>query len=64
MHIKMLLPDGGKYQTRHRASTSTRWYFAFGLCCHSNETRASIANPPDSAQLRSTYHSPKLHPDP
>jgi len=21
------------------------------LCCHSNETRASIANPPNSAQL-------------
>ena len=28
-------------------------------CCHSNETRAPIANPPDSAQLEGTpYHSP------
>ena len=35
------------------------------LCCHSNETRAPIANPPNSAQLGSTpYHSPKLHPGP
>ena len=50
--------------TRHRASTSTRWYFAFALCC-SNETRAPIANPPSSAQLEGTpYHSSNLHPDP
>jgi len=40
--------------TRHRASTSTCWHFAFGLCCHSNETRAPIANPPNSAQLEGT----------
>jgi len=32
------------------------------LCCHSNETYAPIANPPNSAQLKGTpYHSPKLH---
>ena len=32
------------------------------LYCHSNETRAPIANPPNSAQLEGTpYHSPKLH---
>jgi len=35
------------------------------LCCRSNETRAPIANPPNSAQLEGTpYHSVKLHPDP
>ena len=35
------------------------------LCCHCNETRAPIANPPNSAQLEGTrYHSPKLHPGP
>jgi len=35
------------------------------LCCHSNETRAPIANPPNSAQLEDTsYHSAKLHPGP
>jgi len=46
----------------HRASTSTRWHFAFGLHCHSNKTRAPIANLPKSAQLGGTpYHSPKLH---
>ena len=33
------------------------------LCCHSNATRAPIANLPNSAQLGgSLYHSPKLHP--
>jgi len=48
--------------TRHRASTSTRRHFAFGLCCHSNKTRAPIADPPNSAQLEGTpYHFPKLH---
>jgi len=35
------------------------------LCCHSNATRAPIANPPNSAQLGgSLYHAPKLHPGP
>ena len=34
-------------------------------CCHSNVTRAPIANPPNSAQLGGIpYHSPKLHPAP
>jgi len=28
------------------------------LCCLSNETRAPIANPPNSAQLEGTHHSP------
>jgi len=32
--------------TRHRVSTSTRWHFAFALCCYSNATCAPIANPP------------------
>jgi len=35
------------------------------LCCHSNETRAPIANLPNNAQPQGTpYHSPKLHPGP
>jgi len=35
------------------------------LCCHSNETRAPTANPPNSGQLGFTpYHSSKLHPGP
>jgi len=34
-------------------------------CCHSNTTRAPIANPPNSAQLGGIpYHSPKLYPGP
>ena len=37
----------------------------FALCCHSNATRAPIANPPNSAQLGGNlYHAPKLHPGP
>ena len=37
----------------------------FALCCHSNATRAPIANPPNSAQLGgSLYHAPKLCPGP
>jgi len=38
-------------ETRHRANTSTLWHFVFVLCCYSNETRAPIANLPNSAQL-------------
>jgi len=35
------------------------------LCCHSNETRAPIANLPNNAQLEGTsYRSSKLHPGP
>jgi len=35
------------------------------LCCHGTETRAPIANPPNSAQLEGTrYYSPNLHPGP
>jgi len=36
------------------------------VCCHSNETRAPIANAPSSAQLEDIhpYDSPKLHPGP
>jgi len=34
-------------------------------CCHSNETRAPIANPPSSAQLEGTlYRYSNLHPGP
>jgi len=52
-------------ETRHTASTSNRWYFAFELCCHNNETLASIANPPNSAQLeRTPIQFPKLHSGP
>jgi len=35
------------------------------LCCHSDETRAPVANPPNCAQLDGNpYHSPNLHPVP
>jgi len=45
-----------------RVQACTRWHFAFALRCHSNATRAPIANPPNSAQLGGIpYHSPKLH---
>jgi len=38
----------------------TRLHFAFGLCCRNNETRASIANPPNSAQLEGTPTIPQV----
>jgi len=46
--------------TRHRASTSmySLTFFAFALCCHSNATRAPIANPPNSAQLGASPTAP------
>jgi len=31
------------------------------LCCHSNETRAPIANPPNSAQLEDTPTIPPTY---
>ena len=37
----------------------TSLYLGFALYCHSNATRAPIANPPNSAQLGGNhYHSP------
>jgi len=30
---------------------TTHTYVSLRVCCHSNETRAPIANPPNSAQL-------------
>ena len=34
----------------------------FALCCHSNATRAPMANPPNSAQLEgSLYHAPSSY---
>jgi len=46
-------------ETSLTASTSTCWYFTFALCCHTNETRALIANPPNSAQLGDTPTIPQ-----
>jgi len=51
-------------KTRHRVSTSTRWHFAFALCCHSNETRVPIANPPNRAQLGDTHTIYPSYPGP
>ena len=43
-------------------SAHTPRKLGFALCCHSNATRAPIANPPNSAQLGgSLNHAPKLH---
>ena len=42
-------------------SQCIRLYVYIRVCCRSNETRAPIANPPNSAQLQGTtqaYHSP------
>jgi len=52
--------------TRHRAQARALADISrSALCYHSNETRAPIANPPNTAQLEGTsYYSPKLHPGP
>jgi len=51
--------------TSHIASTEHSLTFRVRRCCHSNETRAPIANPLNSAQLEGTpYHFPNLHPGP
>jgi len=56
---------------RHACGVRWAWWItagrchAFPYCCHSNATRAPIANPPNSAQLGGIpYHFPKLHPGP
>jgi len=47
----------------HDFTSSMECSIGFALCCHSNATRAPIANPPNSAQLGgSLYHAPTLHP--
>jgi len=48
-----------------RALTLCRHITKFALCCHSNATRAPIANLPNCAQLGSShYYFHKLHPGP
>jgi len=41
-----------------RVQACTRWHFAFALCCHSNATRALIANLPNSARLGASLSTP------
>jgi len=50
-------------QTAIRTMSSYRgmdasFYLGFVLCCHSNATRAPIANPPNSAQLGGSLTTP------
>jgi len=59
------------FHCQHNVKPGTEWVQAVAdishsaLCCHSNETRAPIANLPNSAQLEGTpSYSPKLHPSP
>jgi len=48
----------------YRGMDASLW-LVFALCCHSNATRAPIANLPNCAQLGgSLYQAPKLHPGP
>jgi len=49
---------------RVQACRPTRWHFAFSLCCHSNATRAAIANPPNSVQLTASLPLPQVTPGP
>ena len=58
-----VFPGGPAFLTRHRASTSTHRHFAFGLCCHSNETRAPTANPPNENQILTGWFLALQNPD-
>jgi len=59
-------------RVRHACGVRWAWRITAGFCisivlptCHSNATRAPIANPPNSAQLGDIpYHASKLHPVP
>jgi len=58
-------------RVRHACGVRWAWRITVGLChtfpwcCHSNATRAPIANPPNSAQLGGIPQPlPKLHPGP
>ena len=60
-----------RQNAQEQTEPGTEWVQALAdisrlaLGCHSNETRAPIANPPNRAQLQgTTYHCPKLHPGP
>ena len=47
----------------HRVHPFSLTFRTRRICCHSNETRTSIANSPNSSQPTGTpYHFPKLHP--
>ena len=60
-HVLCSTVNARRQKTGHRASTGTRYISRSALCCHSNETRASIANPPNSAQLRGTPTIPSSY---
>ena len=65
VYCDSLLFDGNSFKPAIERVQALADISRSALCCHSNETRAPIANPPNSAQLEGTpYHSPKLHPGP
>jgi len=55
-------------RTTHRASTSTRWHFAFGaMLSQQRNPRPPIVNPPNSTHYSTSVHLlpfPKFHPGP
>jgi len=62
------LPNADVIATCNKTKPGTEWVQALAdisrsaLCCYSKETRAPIANPPNSAQLQGTsYYSTNLH---
>jgi len=60
--VRFLLPERHQWKARIPGCRSNVENAPVALCCHSNATRAPIANPPNSAQLGgSLYHAPKLH---
>jgi len=61
---RALIPPSVRTMSSYRGMDASL-SLGFALCCHSNATRAPIANPSNNAQLGgSLYHVPKLHPGP
>jgi len=47
--------------TRHMSEYKHSLTFRSRVCCHSNEIRAPIANPPNNAQLEGTPYHPSSY---
>ena len=56
LHLALCSNVGMQQETDRHLDTH------LAICCHSNETRVAIANPPNNAQLQCTsYHTLRLH---
>ena len=62
IHTKTVYLQIVTYFSTNWAQHRTKHTFRVWRCCHSNETLALIANPPNTAQLEGiSYYFPKLY---